>query len=96
MDDAQLKRCLQSIGLTCFIKYFEAFENTNIENLDLIEGLMKIEKYAESGAKTRVSQSRRIIKEDRVVDALNFIIESQKIEEWVKSKAQSIKSRIQS
>ena len=96
MDDTQLKRSLQSIGLKCFIKYFESFENKNIEDDDLIDGLMKVENYDEGGAKIRVSQSRRIIKEDRVADALNIIIESQKIEEWVKSKAQSIKSRIQS
>lgn len=96
MDDTQLKRSLQSIGLTCFIKYFEAFENKDIENVDLIEGLMKVENYYESGAKKRVSQSRRIIKEERVADALNIIIESQKVEEWVKSKAESIKNRIQS
>jgi hypothetical protein len=94
MDDIQLKRSIQSIGMACFVKYFEAFENKKSKSEDLIDGLMKIENYDESGAKTRVSQSRRIIREDRVLDALNIIIDSKKVEEWAKSKAQFLRSKI--
>ena len=94
MDDIQLKRSIQSIGMACFIKYYEAFENKKNKSEDLVEGLMKIENYDESGAKTRVTQSRRILREDRALEAINIIIDSKKIEDWVISKARFLKDKI--
>ena len=78
MDDKQLERSLQSIGKECFVKYFEDFMNSRLKNGDLIELLMSSEGYEESGCKTRVSQSRRIIDAGRADDALNIIMASQR------------------
>lgn len=75
MNDGQLYRSIQSTGMGCFVKYFEAFSDLGKNNEDLIEALIKIEGYEESGAKTRVSQACRILREDRAVNALKKIAE---------------------
>ena len=88
MNDEQLARSLQSIGMGCFTKYFEAFSNSNISNDDLIDALMKIEGYEETGVRTRVTQSRRIINNNRSIDALKLVTSSNRAEPWAISKAQ--------
>ena len=79
MDDKQLERSLQSVGMACFVKYFHKFSNHNLGREDLIELLMKKEGYKESGSKTRVSQSRRIINGGRAIDALNIVSEAGRV-----------------
>ncbi len=93
MDDKQLERSLQSIGKECFVKYFEDFMNSRLKNEDLIELLMSSEGYEESGCKTRVSQSRRIIAAGRADDALNIIMASQRVPHEVRQKARELRSR---
>ena len=87
MNDEQLYRSLQSVGMGCFTKYFEAFSDFEKSDEGLIEALMKSEGYEENGAKTRVSQARRIPREDRAIDALQKIAESERTESWVIAKA---------
>lgn len=43
MNDDQLYRSIQSIGMGCFTKYFEVFSDFEKSDEDLIEALMKIE-----------------------------------------------------
>ena len=76
MDSTKLNRILQSIGKGCFVEYFEKFNNPAYSNQELIELLMQEKGYTENGSKIRVSQSRRIIKEKAVTNALNNIIMS--------------------
>jgi hypothetical protein len=80
----------------CFTKYFEAFSDFEKSDEDLIEALMKIEGYEENGAKTRVSQARRILREDRAVNALQKIAESERTESWVVAKAKYLIEETQS
>jgi len=87
MDDVQLDRSLQSIGKACFVKYFELFSDSKLKDHDLIDLLMKHEGYKESGALTRVSQSRRIIREGRAKDALKIISGSGRVPEEVRKQA---------
>lgn len=87
MNDEQLLRSIQTIGMGCFVKYFEALCDNSIADDDLIDALMKIEKYEESGAKVRVSQSRRINRENMNKEALEIISASSRTEPWVVSKA---------
>ena len=96
MNDDQLYRSIQSIGMGCFTKYFEAFSDLEKSDEDLIEALMKIEGYEDNGAKTRVSQARRILREDRAVDALQKIAESERTESWVVAKAKHLIEETQS
>lgn len=95
MDDEQLKRSIQSIGMGCFAKYFEAFSDAEKNDDDLIDALTKIEGYEESGARTRVLSARRIIREDRAADALKKIANSEKTEPWVVAKARFLVEKVQ-
>ena len=90
MDENQLNRSLQSIGMKCFIDYYDKFCDDKISNIDLIELLMKNEGYKESGCKTRVSQSRRIIKAGMSVVVLKKIVKSSRLEDSTLKKAQEL------
>ncbi|OKH14679.1 hypothetical protein [[Limnothrix rosea] IAM M-220] len=88
MNDDQLTKSIQSMGMGCFVKYFEAFSDLSKSNQDLVEALMKIEGYTENGSRTRVSRARQIIDKNFAMDALKIIIESKKTEPWIRAKAQ--------
>jgi hypothetical protein len=94
MNDNQLERSLQSIGKKCFVKYFDAFNNQQLSNEDVIEMLMKNEGYEESGCRTRVTQARRIIKAKMIKSALTNISQSSKIEVSIIEKAKSLLNNI--
>jgi hypothetical protein len=79
MNDKQLDRSLRSIGKACFVKYFYNFRDAEMEDYDLIERLMVEENYQESGCKIRVSQARRIFRENREIDALRGISRSERV-----------------
>ncbi len=76
MDNEQLKRCLMSIGKATFVKHYKMFTNRVYSNRDLVEFLMEAEGYTKNSARTKVSQSRRIIKCGRAKDAFEMIADS--------------------
>lgn len=90
MNDDQLERSLQSIGKECFVKYFDEFSDNRLKDHDLIDLLMKNENYKESGCKTRVSQSRRIIKEGRAKDALKVVAGSSRVPDPIRRQAEAL------
>lgn len=90
MDDQQLKRSLMSIGLACFVEYYEMFTDSSVSNVTAVDILMKQKKYSESGSRTRVCQSRRIIREGRRDDALKYIAQSNRIHSKWTGKAESL------
>lgn len=92
MTQQQLERSLQSIGKECFVRYFEYFNDNHYSNGDLVSFLVQKEGYMESGCKVRVSQSRRIIKEEMVEDALNVIISSKRLDSATLMSAKKILS----
>jgi len=94
MDDNQLDRSLRSIGKKCFVDYYDKFSDSRLSNADLIELLMKNEGYKESGCKTRVSQSRRIIKSGMSINALKEILKSSKLDDSTLDKAQILLNRL--
>ena len=55
----------------------------------MIDRMMKDEGYTESGCRTRISQSRRIIREG-TKDALKMIIESEGLSDHVRKDAAKI------
>jgi hypothetical protein len=90
MDDKQLKRTIRSIGMSCFVKYFEQYQNMAISNEDLIELLKNNEGYTDIACGTRVAHSRRIIRADRGADALLEITQSTKLEYDIIAKAKKL------
>lgn len=96
MDKEQLSRSLKSIGMQCFVKYFEAFNDPIRTDKDLIEGFMRIEGFEESGARTRVIQSRRILREGKEEEALRKVLDSSKVDVWVIEKSKHLLSTTRS
>lgn len=94
MDSTKLNRVLQSIGKGCFVEYYEKFNDSSFSNQDLVELLMLENNYTENGSKTRVSQSRRIIKENAVKDALNNIVMSGHTKEEARLGARRILAKL--
>ena len=90
MNDEQLQRSLQSIGKACFVKYLDTFSNSQISNEDLIDYLIAQESYKESGARTRVTQARRIIREGRTADALHMVMSSLRIDDQTRDLARTM------
>lgn len=90
MDDMQLERSLQSVGMACFVKYFHKFSDHRLGRDDLIELLMRNEGYKESGCKTRVSQSRRIINSGKAIDALRIVSEAERVPVKIADEAKRI------
>ncbi len=94
MDDKQLDRSLRSIGKKCFVDYYDKFCDSRLSNSDLIELLMKKEGYEESGCKTRVTQSRRIIKAGKSINALKEILKSSRLDDSTLDNAQILLNRL--
>jgi hypothetical protein len=92
MDNKQLYRSLKSIGKECFVKYFIEFSNFQYSNEELIELLISKEDYKESGSRTRVTQSRRIIKAGRANDALETIYRSNRLSNSVRQQAKELRN----
>ena len=83
MTDDQLAKCLKSIGMACFVKHLDLFSDQKISEDSAVNLLINHEKYMESGSRTRVNQSRRIIREGRVRDALRMISQSKRVQpQW--------------
>ena len=55
MDIIKLKRTINSIGKSCFVKYFFLFKNNLISDNTLIEIISKTENYKYTATKTRVN-----------------------------------------
>ncbi|WP_217523199.1 hypothetical protein [Vibrio metschnikovii] len=91
MDDKQLDRSLRSIGKECFVKYYELFQDRNWSKEDLIEHLIAVEGYQESGCITRISKSRRIFNDHREYDALDMVISSNRLPIEIIEKARKLK-----
>jgi hypothetical protein len=87
MNNKQLKRSLQTIGMRCFVNYFEDFTDLNKTCDALIEMLIEDKNYQESGARSRVNSARRIIREGKAKDALHLVMAANRIPEEVREKA---------
>lgn len=90
MDDEQLDRAIKSIGKACFVKYYELFRDPTRSNEDLVERLMRQERYAEQASRTRVSQSRRIIQSGNGPKILREILQSDRLEDDIINKAKEL------
>jgi Na+-transporting NADH:ubiquinone oxidoreductase subunit NqrD len=87
MNQEELVRAIQRVGMGTFVKYYEALADDSKESDSLVDGLMNIEGYGEGSAITKVSSARRIIKLGLAKEALEIISNSQNTESWVAPKA---------
>ncbi len=84
-----IEKLLNGVGIKIFIKYFEDFSNNSLQTSDLIEILPN--EYTENSRRTRTSKARTIIKNHELLnEALKYIINSNKINNDIRSKAKKI------
>ncbi|TRL36106.1 hypothetical protein FM996_06190 [Methylosinus sporium] len=94
MNDNQLARRLRSVGMACFVQYFELFSDKSISNAAAAAIIVAKESYAETATNTRVSLARRIIREGRARDALRMIAGATNVDPEAASRARSLVSTI--
>jgi hypothetical protein len=70
-----IEKLLKSIGMTCFVKYYEIFAG-DLTNKEVIEILKISENYEVTGCRTRVSCARRIIRGNQSIAALQLVVNS--------------------
>lgn len=73
--EMDLQRALNSVGKTCFVKYYEEFASDKPVE-DIVEILLNQEGYAETASRTRVNNARKIIRQGLSNQALDLVINS--------------------
>ena len=90
MNDQQLERTLQSVGMACFVKYFHEFANRSLPN-DAVAGLLlERETYTEDSCRTRVSKARSIIDAGCAQHALVMIAEAERVDAGARRQAEAL------
>ena len=96
MTDQQLQRNLQTVGMACFVKYFDEFANPSLPHSTVVQILEGREPYTEKSCNSRVGHARMIIKAGRANDALLLIAASKagyRTKQQAKTLADNLASR---
>ncbi len=96
IQNKKFVRDLQSVGQSCFVKYFDKFNSNNIDRSEIIETLKRETDYTDHSCESRASHARSIIKSGFAVDALNLIVNSSssKVDKNTRIKAQKLISQL--
>ena len=76
MNEQQLVRTLNSVGMKCFITWFRQFCDPSLSNEDVAAQMQEVERYSAKACRSRTSGARRIIRAGRGRDALTIIADS--------------------
>lgn len=90
MNDQQLERTLNSIGMECFVAYFREFANSGLSNEEVVEILMRDRGYKKKSCLTRIRGARRIIREGRAKEVLIKASESSRVPSEIAAKAKRL------
>lgn len=94
MNDQRLERNLQSVGMTCFVRYFHEFASRSLPN-DAVAGiLLERERYTEHSCRSRVSHARSIINAGRAQRALGMIAVADRLCLGVRKQAEALAKEI--
>jgi len=86
MNDEQLDRALQSVGMGCFVRYFDEFVKDS-QSVDVAELPFRSENWTEKSCRGRGSHARRIVRAGRSMDALKRISAATRVSESVRNHA---------
>jgi hypothetical protein len=76
MNEEQLARTLQSVGQSCFVRFFGEFSSPSMSREDVIEKLRAETNYTEGSCISRTGHARSIINAGLAESALNIVISS--------------------
>jgi hypothetical protein len=86
MCDFDVRRTLQTVGMSCFITHFKALSDESLSTTDLIEAISN-ENVSEASARTKASAGRRIIRNGYGTDALAIIADSEVVNSTISDSA---------
>ena len=76
MNEQQLVRSLNAVGMRCFITWFRQFCDPSLSNEDVAAQIEETEQYSRKACRSRTSHARSIINAGRGRDALTIIANS--------------------
>ena len=74
MNEKQLTRTLQSVGQSCFVRFFGEFSSSSLSRDEIIETLRANTNYTETSCISRTGHAQRIINAGLAKSALRTII----------------------
>ena len=86
MNEQQLRRTLNSVGMRCFIIWFRQFCDPSLSNEDIAVQIEETEQYSPKTCRTRTSGARSIIRAGRGRDALTIVANS-RADAWTRQEA---------
>ena len=86
MNEQQLVRTLNSVGMKCFVTWFRQFCDPSLSDEDVAAQIEEEEGYPPKACRARTSGARRIIRAGRGRDALTIIVNS-KADAWTRQEA---------
>lgn len=91
MNEEQFSRALQSIGKTCFVRFFDSFSSNTTSREDIIHRLKKETNYTEGSCISRTAHARSIIRMGLAKRALEAVISSSSRQVTAETRAQARK-----
>ena len=81
-----LIRTLNSVGKSTFVKYYYSFKNKSREEcIDLFD-----ENYTDKAKATRTGHAQRIFRENKNIEALELILQSNRVDDYTLKVAREI------
>ena len=81
-----LIRTLNSVGKSTFVKYYYNFKNKSREEcIDLFD-----ENYTDKAKATRTGHAQRIFRENKNIEALDLILQSNRVDDYTLKVAREI------
>ena len=77
MNEEQVAGTLQSVGQSCFVRFFGEFSSRSMSREDVIEKLRAETNYTEGSCISRTGHAQSIINAGLAKSALNIVISSE-------------------
>ena len=94
MNEEQLKRTLQSVGMKCFIQYYDLFSSKDAYREDIIETLEIENDFTENSCISRTIHAQRVFRENAEKDALKLIISASRVDPETRENAEKIYAKL--
>ncbi|QYK06381.1 hypothetical protein [Shewanella zhangzhouensis] len=94
MNDSQLRRALQSVGMSCFVNSFDLFQSGRYSKDELIEWMSEQNDFTENSCKSRVNHALRIFRENKHIESLKLIKSSARVDSYTKLQAAKLHAQL--
>ena len=90
MDDKKLTAALNATGKECFVSYFKYFKDSSLSNDEIARMIERDRGYTYNSCNSRTSKARTIIKNSRAKDALQIIVDADRVDIQCRINAQKL------